>query len=242
MGRIKGYYEWDDDGLTPGRKKEGGLHQNLFDNEGNLKGSARFVPDEGEPDRVVVTENVYMTVEMRRRSREDEELEETIDEAIELLIEMGIDFLRPRVERYWRETVRPVLDGRLARVRERFSRRRTQRAAEVLETIVVEPSEALADERPRMSRAEAQARYLAGVAAQAFSDEQFRLVAQADIVEGEDLEQLRLSLLDLPSDQVKELIEAMVRDPSLLGEAHLAELASVLGRRELLAQPRRAPR
>ena len=46
MGRIKGHYEWDDDDLTPGQKKEGGLHQNLFDSEGNLKGSARFIPDD----------------------------------------------------------------------------------------------------------------------------------------------------------------------------------------------------
>lgn len=44
MGRIKGYYEWDDDQLAPGHKKEDGLHQNLFDCDGKLKGSARFIP------------------------------------------------------------------------------------------------------------------------------------------------------------------------------------------------------
>jgi hypothetical protein len=50
MGRIRGHYEWDDDDLTPGRKKEGGLHQNLFDADGHLKGNARFVPeDDPEP-------------------------------------------------------------------------------------------------------------------------------------------------------------------------------------------------
>lgn len=64
MGRIKGHYEWDDDDLTPGRKKEGSLHQNLFDSAGNLKGSARFVPDDGtEPEPLVVTETVYVPVE-----------------------------------------------------------------------------------------------------------------------------------------------------------------------------------
>ena len=51
MGRIPGYYEWDDDDLTPGRKKEGGLHQNLFDADGILKGSAQFIPaDEVDSD------------------------------------------------------------------------------------------------------------------------------------------------------------------------------------------------
>jgi hypothetical protein len=44
VGRISGHYEWDDDDLTPGHKKKGGLHQNLFDSEGNLKGSARSSP------------------------------------------------------------------------------------------------------------------------------------------------------------------------------------------------------
>lgn len=241
MGRIKGYYEWDDDGLTPGRKKEGGLHQNLFDSDGNLKGSARFVPAEGEPDRVVVTETVYVPVEMRRSSEEEEELEDAIAELLSGLLVLGIVSLRPHVERYWRETARPSLDARLTRVRARLSRRRSGKAAVVVEGTVVEPSEALAEKRPRMSRAEAQARYLAGLAARAFSNEQFRLVAQADIVEGEDLEELRQSLGELPSGQVKELVQAMVKDPSLLDEANLAKLASLLGRRKLLAQPRRAP-
>ena len=31
-----GIYEWDDDELTPGRKKEGGWSQNLFDPDGHL--------------------------------------------------------------------------------------------------------------------------------------------------------------------------------------------------------------
>ncbi len=49
MASIKRRYEYDDDDLTPG-KKEGGLHQNLFDSEGNLKGSASFIPDEEQHD------------------------------------------------------------------------------------------------------------------------------------------------------------------------------------------------
>lgn len=70
MGRIKGHYEWDDDDLTPGQKREGGLHQNLFDSEGNLWGSARFVPDDGiEAETLVITESVYVPVEQRRRTR-----------------------------------------------------------------------------------------------------------------------------------------------------------------------------
>src|SRR5687767_13475237 len=81
MGRIRGHYEWDDDHLTPGQKKEGGLHQNLFDSDGNLKGSARFIPDDrGEPDPIIVTETIYVPIEERRRTREEEELSQAIAE------------------------------------------------------------------------------------------------------------------------------------------------------------------
>jgi hypothetical protein len=44
MPSIDGRLEWDDDELTPGKEKERGLHSTLFDADGNLKSSARFVP------------------------------------------------------------------------------------------------------------------------------------------------------------------------------------------------------
>ena len=82
-----------------------------------------------------------------------------------------------------------------------------------------------------MSRAEAQARYLAALAARVYSDKQMRLVSSAIIVDGDGLAELERSLAELPPDQIKALIAAMVASPSLLGEDTLAELASVLGRR-----------
>ena len=51
MPRIRGFFEYDDDDLTPGKKKEGGLHQNLYDGDGKLKGTARFIPDEKRVDK-----------------------------------------------------------------------------------------------------------------------------------------------------------------------------------------------
>lgn len=53
MGSIRGRYEWDDDELTPGRKREGGLRQNLFDRDGKLKANARFIPVEDEEPLVI---------------------------------------------------------------------------------------------------------------------------------------------------------------------------------------------
>jgi hypothetical protein len=103
MGRIRGHYEWDDDHLTPGQKKEGGLHQNLFDSDGNLKGSARFIPDHGsEPEPFIVTETVYVPVEQRRRTREEEELTEAIAYLVAHFIDRGIAKAKPHVEQWWR--------------------------------------------------------------------------------------------------------------------------------------------
>jgi hypothetical protein len=237
MGRIKGHYEWDDDDLTPGQKKEGGLHQNLFDSEGNLKGSARFIPDDGsEPEPLVVTETVYVPVEQRRRTREEEELAQAIADLVSHLIDRGIAKAKPLAEQWWRETARPAIDARRAKMLERRSRRKAQKKAPVMEGTVVEPSqkltEASEEDRPDMSSAEAQARYLAALAARAYSDEQMRLVTSANIVDGEGIAELKRSLAELPSDQVKSLLEAMVTNPSMLGEDALAELASILGRRD----------
>lgn len=236
MGRIKGHYEWDDDDLAPGRKKEGGLHQNLFDSDGNLKGSARFIPDDGsEPEPLVVTETVYVPVEQRRRTREEEELEQFIADLVSHLIGRGIAKAKPLAEQWWRETARPAIGARKAQMLERRSNRKTQKKA-AIERSVVEPSHELTEasdkDRPNMSSAEAQARYLAALAARAYSDEQMRLVTSANIVDGDGVPDLKRSLAELPSDQVKSLLEAMATNPSMLGEETLAELASILGRRD----------
>jgi hypothetical protein len=238
MGRIKGHYEWDDDDLTPGHKKEGGLHQNLFDGDGNLKGSARFIPDdETESDELVITETVYVPIEQRRKSREQEELEAAIAAIVSHLIDRGIARAKPILAQWYRETARPAFDAQRAKIVARRARGQARKTG-VIEVANVEPGqeviEAPAEDRPDMSRAEAQARYLAALAARAYSDEQMRLVASANIGdrEGDGITELERSLAELPPAQVRSLLEAMATDPTMLREDTLAELASILGRRD----------
>jgi hypothetical protein len=106
-----------------------------------------------------------------------------------------------------------------------------------VQAIIVEPAQELGEPsqqlRSDMSSAEAKARYLAALAARAYSDEQMRLVTNANIIDGEDLAELERSLAALPPEQVRKLLEAMATSPSLLEETSLAELASLLGRRAL---------
>lgn len=234
MGRIKGYYEWDDDGLRPGQAKAGGLHQNLFDDDGHLRGSARFVPSgESEAEPLVVTETVYITIEERRRTREEEEFQEVINNIVDELIRRGAAWALPIAQRWWQEVARPAVDVRRAKLRDRFSRRRTRTemagygAPESAQALDVAES---VDERMKMSAGEAQARYLAALAARAFSDEQLRLVNDAEIVGAEDLDAATQSLVEMPPGQVKSLLAAMAKDPSLLTDDALADLASLLGR------------
>lgn len=238
MGRIRGYYEWDDDGLTPGRKKEGGLHQNLFDADGNLKGSARFVPtDTNEPEQLVVTETVYVPVEERRRTREQEELEKAISDLLTVLVLAGIEKARPHVEQWWRETLRPFVSNQWSRLR---SPRRGVRRTELESTNTRKGSDAdtsaqdivlAPGDRLKMSSAEAQARLLAAIAAQAYSDEQMRLVTSAEIVDADGLAAIQGALAQLQPEVVAGLIKAMVTNPSMFDEETLAELASVLARK-----------
>ena len=239
MGRIRGHYEWDDDDLTPSQKKEGGLHQNLFDSEGNLRGSARFIPDDGtDSEPLVITETVYVPTEQRRKSREQEELEDAIAAVVSHLIDRGIARARPLVAQWYRETVGPALDAQRAKIAERRSRRRDQKKSTVLEATVAEPGQELVEAqdavRPNMSRAEAQSRYIAALASRAYSDEQMRLVMGANLLDGEGdgLAELERSLAELPPAQVRSLLEKMVADPTMFSEDTLAELASILGRRD----------
>lgn len=242
MASIKGRYEYDDDDLTPGKKKEGGLHQNLFDSEGNLKGSARFIPDEGQDDSelepVFAYEPVYLYDEEyeRRREREREENAELVAKVVVLLVAVAT----PHAKRLWHEKARPAIEARRERKAERKAKKAARKALKeaakhpiVLEAMPVDSAQELAVAeavyRTDMSSAEAQARYLAALAARAFSDEQIKLVSNANIVDGEALGELQRTLAELPPQQVKGIIEAVEANPSVLTGDLLTELGELLG-------------
>lgn len=247
MGRIKGYYVWDDDNLSPGQKKEGGLHQNLFDDEGKLKGSARFVPDDGDDEPLVVTETVYVPAEERL---DDDDFALKIDLAVRL-IEIGVEGL-PHALRWWRNTGRPVVaDVRQAAQRVRLPRLKKWKKDRTLSEVAVLPAEdaveAPAADRPKMSSAEAHARYLAALAARAYSEQQLDLVMSSDIVDV-DVYELEESVKQLLEDEeVRGLLEQMISNPGMLVDDTLANIASAIGQcsqlapAQLTSDPREEP-
>lgn len=233
MGRQAGYYEWDDDSLTPGMKKEGGWSQNLFDEDGRLKANARFVPtdEDFEFSSGYVTDTMYISSGERQLREEDKELARLLALAVSNLIGIGIERAKPHVKRWWNETAWPSIKetaSKISRPRPRL------KAAEVLaeakkDTVssdqVVEVSD---EERMEMSPAEAQARLIAAAAARAYSDQQMRLVTNANIVDANGVDDIRRQLAQLPQEQLAALIEHMMLNPAALEEETLANLASLL--------------
>lgn len=239
MPSIPGRYEYDDDDLTPGKKREGGLHQNLFDSEGNLKGSARFIPDERQDDSDLepffVERTVYLHDKEYERERED--FAELVANVVVLLVAVAA----PHARRLWHERARPAIKARRARTAERRALKEAAKQPSVLEAKVVDSGQelAVAEEvyRTDMSSAEAQARYLAALAARAFSDEQMKLVSNANIVDGEALGELQRTLAELPPQQVRAIIEAVEANPSVLNGDVLAELGKLLGHHSFEPDP-----
>lgn len=234
MGRMAGYFEWDDDELHPGRRSEGGLSDNLYTANGRLKGRARFVPTDDDPEPVV-TESVYVTAEIRREQTFILS-PEVSDMLADLLYHYADTKIRPAVQRWWSESAKPRMAARTERIRNGHLLRRRPKASEVLDSADMEPGVAdpvVEVARSRMSAAEAQARVMAAAAAQAFFLEQLRLVESSQIVGADagadSLAVAHQVLAELPPAVVQELVEAMVLDPALLGEENLAQLASRTG-------------
>lgn len=277
MARIHGTYEYDDDDLTPGKKREGGLHQNLFDGEGNLKGSARFIPDDEQPmggfgfDYVDPYFAAQMAAEAeeiaRLREREREENAELILKVITILANVAYKKARPRALELWRDQVGPAVqarrDARALRKAERRTRREQKRVTgppesaegaipietEIVEGTVIAPTDDLVHSsqgnRPKMSSSEAQTRYLMALAAKAFSDEQLRMVANADIGEDEGMVELENTLAQLPAAQVAQLTHQLELNPSVLADetfdfAKLLAQAVEPGAMLEVREPRRA--
>lgn len=240
MARQAGYYEWDDD-LTPGKKKGGGWHQNLYDPEGKLRGSARFVPIadlDNEP--IVITETVYVPAEERRRSEAQEVLAQAVADIVMDFLRYSIEVSKPFFKQFWHEKAFPfaksMADG--WRHRRRAERRSKKKSRASVKTMAEAGSPfedrsaevATPDEQPLMSSAEAKARLIAAAAARAYSDEQLRLVTTSRIVDADSLEEVRASLARLSREELSNIVENMVCNPRFLEESSLAEFAAYFGR------------
>ena len=261
MGQQRGTYYWDDDSLSPGNRSDGGWSQNLFDDGGNLRGHARFVPDPDSDDNDYAYSPyddppMFMSSETRWESDNEYDAEagddaaDQLAEALILLIGAaaiaGVTYAAPRIKNWTEETALPFIKGTLSKVRVPWGKKRDQESAadETVDGIVVsdEPFEAIEQsnshatteplqieaKRQMMSNAEAQARLVAAAAAQLFADEQTRLVMRADVVNATDVDDVRRQLATHPHDKLEDILQHLARNPRLLEDGSLAQLASML--------------
>ena len=272
MGQQRGTCYWDDDSLSPGNRSDGGWSQNLFDDDGNLRGHARFVPDPDSDDDDYAYSPyddppMFMSSETRWESDNEYDAEagddaaDQLAEALILLIGAaaiaGVTYAAPRIKNWTEETALPFIKGTLSKVRLPWGKKRDQESAvnETLDGIVVldEPFEAIEQtdshatpeplqieaNRQKMSNAEAQARLMAAVAAQRFAMEQARLVSQSDIVGAADVNEVMQQITEHPQEMLDTLIEQLARNPRLLEDGSLAQLASILDSNSLGLGPAR---
>ena len=87
-----------------------------------------------------------------------------------------------------------------------------------------------------MTDAEARARYMLALAARAFSDEQMRILAAANVVDDDGYAELERASAELPAHEAATLIAALT-SPSLLGEDVLAELRRILEHTPAVGEP-----
>jgi hypothetical protein len=212
---IKGRFEYDDEDLSPGKKKEGGLHQNLYDSQGELKGSARFIPDDGaEAEPEVVIHHVYHEAAPAAKTREQEEFEQAMRKLAYRLLRVAATRLKPHTQRFWHEQAMPAMRSKVDKVKNRKAHRNAVTALAPPKGSPPEVVAAFEGFKADMSSAEARARYVLALAARAFSDEQMRIVARANIVDDENFGVLRQAMSELSPEQVATIIKALVANPS----------------------------
>ncbi len=275
MGQQRGTYCWDDDSLTPGKRSSGGWSQNLFDEDGNLREHAHFIPDPDDDQCAYSPYDeppMFMSSETRWESEDEDDspiidllaeiLAQTLAQLIEDAAAAGFAYAAPRVKKWAEETAFPFIAGKLGSVKGKLDSVRVPWGKkqdhesvvdETVDGIVVSdgPFEAIEQsdshahpeplqieaKRQKMSNAEAQARLVAAAAAQRFAMEQARLVSQSDIVGAADVNEVMQQIAEHPQEMLDTLIKHLARNPRLLEDGSLAQLASILDRNSLRLGP-----
>jgi hypothetical protein len=193
-----------------------------------LAGHARFVPDDDrlDEDDEYSYENTFVTSNYRRDSEETDELTEAIADLLAALTLVGIAKAAPHVKKWWQEQARPAVSRQAKKIRTIGHKKKSN--PEVLEPVEEQHAAVEVDRRQIMSQEEAMSRVIAGLAARAYSDEQLRMVKSARIVGVEDFTQIEQAITQIPPEQLQTLILEMVKNPALLEDGSLANLASML--------------
>ena len=240
MASIKGRYEYPD-GATPGKSKEGGLDQNIYDDQGNLVGHARFIPDDGSDDDYGYR---YEDDYRRGSDAESEEVRLTPEEIAQLAELLAIAILAgvkvaPHVRQWWEEQVLSAIRSGLSKwdekalpaIKAQWSMLTRSRKAESRQAVVPElraiaaampvadspdVTSALAVYQASMSSTEARERFVAALVARAFSDEQMRILRETPVRAGGGLDLGHLMEAVTPEEVARHINQVLQSNPTLL--------------------------
>jgi hypothetical protein len=224
MPEIKGTFQWDDDDLTPGQSKDGGLNHNLYGGEGKgTKGQAHFIPDEDqdEPEPQVVYINDYAEPPALTWGQQ------LVADVARILIEGGVEIAKPIVANWWTVTAVPAMKSRWEGLQASRTRRKAIKAKEATAVLVAEivdadalTQEVVTAEGENLTMTSEQYEQL--VHALAAADEVRAMlrdaIEHADIVDGEPTALAQLQeLRALPSDErAKRIGDYFIANPTIL--------------------------
>lgn len=225
MAKIEGYFEYPDD-LTPGRSKDGGIHHNLYDEDGRLVEHGRFVPHE----RPESAHDFEASDSRARGSHSTAEEDDEIAGILIALVLVGIIAAAqsaPHLKRWWIERALPAFRTTANRVLRRADR--DGRAPEPRDEAQAtsETSGSAGHAKEGMSSAEARDRVMAVALARQFIEEQMAVLREAtiDLGGGQGALELAVAVDRLTSDQVAEGIERVLEgNPDLLEGSQVAAL------------------
>lgn len=226
MNREFGYYEWDDEVGSPGYRGDGSMHQNLYDDDGRLAGHARFVPEDRLDDDEDSYTNTFVSSEARRED-DDALLMEIAGVVAGVLLLQGAKMAAPHVKKWWQDSAQPALQRSKDRLRHLLKKDGAENY-EAKANSLTDGNEVESERGQIMSLEESMARLIAAMSALAFSEEQQRLVREARIVGIDDAVEIETAIAALPEKHLQSLMLNMLKDPALLTDESLADLASIL--------------
>jgi hypothetical protein len=225
MGKIYGYYEYDDS-LTPGRSEDGGLSQLLFDSEGKLSDHASFHPQDPEDDDGYSYDSTSPTGDT----------DSAVDTAAGALLTLavigaaagGYVLIRkatPHVQRIVNERALPAVRSFWNKVRGQGSEADSPDADETSVVVVqtsperegaAAPGTDVADARLQMSPDEWYARFRAMFEARKFTDEQWKLLSSVQVMYDEAIEELQREMAHRrPEAIVRQVILMLDASPEI---------------------------
>lgn len=194
MPKKKMMVEWEDGAeLSHSQKRPGAYSPLTRDGENNLGQVTLSDVDEDEEDSLGDFDTSDGDEDASdQRAREDSVVAEIVSLVVNHLIDVAVEEAKPHVKRWWNDQVRPAIKSTKDSTRDKFTRirkagppTRDTEAVTIVDASTEDPPFDLVPapevERLRMSSDEAHQRLLAALVARAFSDEQIRILLNAQI-------------------------------------------------------------